>query len=167
MGEDPEAIAELCKFEVITFSGAPLPDELGHRLTAAGANIVAHYGTTETGGLLTSHRDFKADKGWDWMRAEGKIVQYLRLEERGAGTYEIVIEDGWPAKIESNRPDGAYATKDLVIVHPEHKNWYKSVGRLDDTLVQVLGEKTNPVPIENAIRGNSPYVKEGAFGSGS
>ena len=161
MGEDEDAIAELCKFEMITFSGAPLPDELGDRLTSRGASIVAHYGTTETGGLLTSHREFKSDKGWNWLRAEGAVVPYLRFEERGSSTYELVVEDGWPAKIESNRPDKAYATKDLFIIHPDHKNWYKSVGRLDDTLVQVLGEKTNPVPIENAIRGNNPYVKEG------
>jgi len=63
-----------------------------------------------------------------------------------------------------------------------NQNWYKYIGRLDDTLVHVLGEKTNPgtfsvsllvtssslinlnlrtVPIELCIRGNSPYVTEG------
>lgn len=51
----------------------------------------------------------------------------------------------------SNREDGAYCTKDLMLRHPEHKNWFKYIGRLDDTLTQTLGEKTNPVPIELAI----------------
>jgi len=38
---------------------------------------------------------------------------------------------------------------------------------LDDTLTQTLGEKTNPVPIELAIRGNSPYIEEAiVFGDG-
>lgn len=51
----------------------------------------------------------------------------------------------------SNREDGAYCTKDLMLQHPEHKNWFKYIGRLDDTLTQTLGEKTNPVSIELAI----------------
>lgn len=70
-------------------------------------------------------------------------------------------------QIETNRPDGSYATKDLFLRHPEHDDWYKYIGRLDDTLVQTLGEKTNPVPIELCIRGNSPYVAEAiVFGAG-
>ena len=75
---------------------------------------------------------------------EGRICDYLVMEDRGSGTYESVVLDGWPAKNQSNRPDGSYATKDLFIRHPQHSNWYKYIGRLDDTLVQVLGEKTNP-----------------------
>lgn len=51
----------------------------------------------------------------------------------------------------SNREDGAYCTKDLMLQHPEHKNWFKYIGRMDDTLTQTLGEKTNPVPMELAI----------------
>ena len=47
--------------------------------------------------------------------------------------------------------------------HPERENLYKYIGRLDDTLVHILGEKTNPVPMELCIRGNSPYVAEGMF----
>lgn len=66
------------------------------------------------------------------------------MEDRGSETYESVVLDGWPAKTQSNRPDGSYATKDLFIRHPQNKDWFKYVGRLDDTLVQVLGEKTNP-----------------------
>ena len=50
----------------------------------------------------------------------------------------------------------------MFLRHPEHDNLYRYVGRLDDTLVHNLGEKTNPVPIELCIRGNSPYVQEGA-----
>lgn len=66
-------------------------------------------------------------------------------------------------KIETNRPDGSYATKDLFLRHPENEDWYKYIGRLDDTLVHILGEKTNPVPMELCIRGNSPYVAEGTY----
>lgn len=51
----------------------------------------------------------------------------------------------------SNRADGAYCTKDLVLRHPTNKTWFKYIGRLDDTLTQTLGEKTNPVPVELTI----------------
>lgn len=55
----------------------------------------------------------------------------------------------------SNRPDGSYATKDLFLQHPEHTSWYKYVGRLDDTLTQTLGEKTNPGEVADCNEGNS------------
>ncbi|KAI0931549.1 hypothetical protein AcV5_004990 [Taiwanofungus camphoratus] len=167
LGETEEGTLTLANFDTVTYSGAALPDDLGDRLTAAGVNLISTYGSTETGSLLKSKRDFSVDKDWNWLRAEGLILDYLMMEPRGSDTFESVVRDGWPAKIESNRPDGSYATKDLFIRHKEHPNWYKYVGRLDDTLVQVLGEKTNPVPIELAIRGNSPYVEEAiVFGAG-
>lgn len=140
--------------------------------------------TVETGALLTSRRDYETDKGWNWLRVEGLIKDYIELIPQGSDTFELVVLDGWPAKIMSNREDGAYCTKDLVLQHPVHKNWYKYIGRLDDTLTQTLGEKTNPVPIELAIvscthhhlgcemltqwqRGNSPLVQECiVFGDG-
>jgi hypothetical protein len=138
----------------------------------------------QTGGLLNSKRDFATDKAWNWLRAEGLILEYMVMEDRGGNTFEFINKDGWPPKIETNRPDGSYATKDLFLRHEKHHNWYKYIGRLDDTLVQNLGEKTNPgayvklsvealttdqvaVPIELVIRGNSPYVAEAiVFGAG-
>lgn len=100
---------------------------------------------------MTSYRDCKTDKGWNWLRAEGPVADYLEFAPQGSDTFELIVKDGWPAKIMSNREDGAYCTKDLVERHPDHPTWYKYLGRMDDTLTQTLGEKTNPVPIELAI----------------
>ncbi|KAK8847380.1 hypothetical protein IAR55_005238 [Kwoniella newhampshirensis] len=168
LGETEEGVETLAKFEAVSFAGAAVPDDLGDRLVQAGVNLISFYGTTETGALLTSRRaDYVNDKGWNWLRAEGPIADYLELIPQGGDTFEVVVKDGWPAKIMSNRDDGAYCTKDLVLRHPEHKTWFKYIGRLDDTLTQTLGEKTNPVPIELAIRGNSPLVAECiVFGDG-
>lgn len=114
----------------------------------------------ETGALLTSRRtDYVNDKAWNWLRAEGPIADYLELIPQGSDTFEVVVKDGWPAKIMSNRDDGAYCTKDLFLRHPENKTWFKYIGRLDDTLTQTLGEKTNPVPIELAVVSASPSCK--------
>ncbi|KAJ7132141.1 L-aminoadipate-semialdehyde dehydrogenase [Mycena epipterygia] len=167
LGETPEGLAALASFDIVGYAGAAVPDDLGTRLVAGGVNLLSIYGTTETGGLLNSARDMAVDKDWNWLRATGLILDYLVMEPRGDNTFEAVIKDGYPPKIETNRPDGSYATKDLFLRHSEHDNWYKYIGRLDDTLVQTLGEKTNPVPIELCIRGNSPYVAEAiVFGAG-
>ncbi|KAJ6496764.1 L-aminoadipate-semialdehyde dehydrogenase [Mycena vulgaris] len=167
LGETPEGVTALASFDIVGYAGAAVPDDLGTRLVAAGVNLFSIYGTTETGGLLNSGRDMSVDKDWNWLRAAGLIVDYLVMEPRGDNTFEAVVKDGYPPKIETNRPDGSYATKDLFLRHPKHENWYKYIGRLDDTLVQTLGEKTNPVPMELCIRGNSPYVAEAiVFGAG-
>ncbi|KAJ7695061.1 L-aminoadipate-semialdehyde dehydrogenase [Mycena rosella] len=167
LGETPEGTAALASFDIVGYAGAAVPDDLGTRLVAAGVNLLSIYGTTETGGLLNSGREMSTDKQWNWLRASGLILDYLVMEPRGENTFEAVVKDGYPPKIETNRPDGSYATKDLFVRHHTHENWYKYIGRLDDTLVQTLGEKTNPVPIELCIRGNSPYVAEAiVFGAG-
>lgn len=167
LGETDEGVQTLANFEAVSFAGAAVPDDLGDRLVKAGVNLISFYGTTETGALMTSRREFDSDKGWNWLRAEGPIADYLELIPQGSDTFEAVVKDGWPAKIMSNREDGAYCTKDLVLRHPQNKTWFKYIGRLDDTLTQTLGEKTNPVPIELAIRGNSPLVQECiVFGDG-
>ncbi|OCH84283.1 L-aminoadipate-semialdehyde dehydrogenase [Obba rivulosa] len=167
LAESEEGMRALADFDVVSFSGAAFPDELGDRLSAAGVNLLSSYGSTEAACLLSSARDFKHDKGWNWLRAEGAAADYIVMEERGAGTFELIVRDGWPGKNETNRPDGSYATKDLFIRHGQHPSWYRYVGRQDDTIVQLLGEKTNPVPIELSIRGNSPYIAEViVFGAG-
>ncbi|KAF9458834.1 L-aminoadipate-semialdehyde dehydrogenase [Collybia nuda] len=167
LGETPEGINALASFDVVGFAGAPLPDDLGDRLVAAGVNLLSIYGATEAGSLMNSSRPYATDKAWNWVRPVPGIRDYLVMEPRGGNTFEVVVKDGYPPKVETNRPDGSFATKDLFLRHPENPNWYKYIGRLDDTLVHILGEKTNPVPMELAIRGNSPYVAEAiVFGAG-
>jgi hypothetical protein len=137
LAETEDGVSSLASMEYVSFAGAAVPDDLGDRLVAAGVPLTSVY-------------------GWNWLRAEGLIAEYLELAPQGPGTFEVIIKDGWPAKIMSNREDGAYCTKDLVQQHPDHPTWFKYIGRLDDTLTQTLGEKTNPVPIELAIVSISP-----------
>ncbi|THV03189.1 L-aminoadipate-semialdehyde dehydrogenase [Dendrothele bispora CBS 962.96] len=167
LGETEEGVKMMASFDVVSYAGAPLPDDLGTRLVTAGVNILSIYGTTETGTLMNSSRNFVTDKEWNWVRPTSLSKHYLAFEPQGNNTFEIIVKDGYPPKIETNRPDGSYATKDLFLRHPEHDDRYRYIGRLDDTLVHILGEKTNPVPIELGIRGNSPYVAEAiVFGAG-
>lgn len=164
LAETTEGLQVLKSLKLVMFGGSPCPDELGDFLVNEGVRLVGHYGSTETGQLMTSFRDFETDKGWNWTRAKGPHVntnvnEYLRFEPLGADTYELLVLDGWPNKVMSNRPDGSYATKDLFIKHPTIPDAYKFMGRIDDTLVMVNGEKTNPVPMELTLR-SSPYIAD-------
>ncbi|KAJ3777681.1 L-aminoadipate-semialdehyde dehydrogenase [Lentinula raphanica] len=167
LSETQEGTKMLTTFDVVNFAGSPLPVDLGTRLTEAGVNLLSIYGSTEIGVTMDSDRDFTSDKKWNWLRPTVLSKQYIVMEPRGEDTFECVIKDGFPGKALSNRPDGSFATKDLFQCHPEEKDRYMYLGRLDDTLVHTLGEKTNPVPMELCIRGNSPYVAEViVFGTG-
>ncbi|KAG1862517.1 L-aminoadipate-semialdehyde dehydrogenase [Suillus subalutaceus] len=173
LAETTEGLQILKSLKLVMFGGSACPDKLGDFLVNEGVRLVGHYGLTEMGQLMTSFRDFETDKGWNWTRAKGPHVNtnvndYLRFEPRGGDTYELFVLDGWPMKasVMTNQPDGSYATKDLFIKHPTIPDTYKFIGRIDDTLVMVNGEKTNPVPMELTLR-SSPYIADAViFGAG-
>jgi hypothetical protein len=41
------------------------------------------FSSIQTGALLNSKRDFATDKAWNWLRAEGPILEYMVMEDRG------------------------------------------------------------------------------------
>ncbi|KAG1775414.1 L-aminoadipate-semialdehyde dehydrogenase [Suillus placidus] len=156
LAETTEGLQVLKSLKLVMFGGSACPEELGDFLVNEGVRLVGHYGLTEMGQLMTSFRDFETDNGWNWTRAKGPNVKtnvnhYLRFEPRGGDTYELFVM--------TNQPDGSYATKDLFIKHPTIPDAYKFIGRIDDTLVMVNGEKTNPVPMELTLR-SSPYIAD-------
>lgn len=120
---------------------------------------------TEVGQLMTSFRP-KGDKAWNYVREHDAISPYLRWEPQGSNLYECVILEGWPSKVQSNRPDGAYATKDLFEPHPSIPRAWKYIARLDDTIVLVNGEKFNPVQAEGRIRSDKNVTEAVVFGAG-
>lgn len=65
----------------------------------SGVNLLSIYGTTETGSLLNSNRDYKTDKAWNWIRPFGLGPQYLDFEDRGNNTFEVVVKAGYPALV--------------------------------------------------------------------
>lgn len=125
--------------------------------------MIAH--STETGQLVTSFRP-RDDKGWDYLRPSDAVKPFLRFEDRGGGLYECVCLHGWPSKVTSNRPDGAYATKDCFTAHPTLKDAWKYYCRLDDTLTLNNGEKANPLQLEGAARQCTLVDEAVMFGAG-
>lgn len=114
---------------------------------------------------MTSFRP-QGDKVWNYVREHEKLSPFLKWIPRGPNLYECCVMDGWPAKVQSNQPDGSYATKDLFEPHPTIPRAWKYIARLDDTIVLVNGEKFNPVAAEGTIRSNKNVAEAVIFGAG-
>ena len=165
LGESEEGIKLLSDLDIVMFGGSACPKILGDRLVTAGVQLVSHYGTTETGQLMTSFRSRK-DKDWDYVRASEKLLPFLRMEPQGEEElYELCIKEGWPSKVMSNREDGSYATKDLFEPHPITSNAWRYYARKDDTIVLVNGEKANPLNMEGVAREDYRVAEAVVFGS--
>ena len=108
LAESEEGVKLLASLHLVMFGGSACPKPIGDKLTAQGVLLVSHYGTTETGQLMTSFRD-RADRDWDFVRPADNLKPFLRWEEQaaGSGIYELVILKGWPSLVASNRPDYA------------------------------------------------------------
>ncbi|KAK5166578.1 uncharacterized protein LTR77_008121 [Saxophila tyrrhenica] len=159
LAESTEGLAALARLDIVMFGGSACPKPIGDKLVENGVNLVGHYGATEVGQLMTSFRDHQQDKQWDWLRVPPHFKPYLSMELRGPNLYELVVTEGWPSKVATNRDDGSYATKDLFEPHPTLEDAWRYYARLDDTIVLENGEKANPLLVEGVLREN-PHVAE-------
>jgi acyl carrier protein len=91
--------------------------------------------------------------------------EYLRIETppNAQNTNEKILihlpSDPYLAENISNSPDGCYTVGDILLEDPPNSGEYLILGRQDDTLVHITGEKTNPIPMEDIIR-RSPFVQQ-------
>ncbi|KAJ5739371.1 hypothetical protein N7533_012155 [Penicillium manginii] len=166
LSESEDGLQRLARLELVMFGGSSCPKPIGDTLVQNGVRLVSHYGTTETGQLMTSFRD-RSDLDWDYVRPGPSLLPYLRWEAQPGmpGIYELCVTEGWPSKVASNRPDNSYATKDLFEKHPTTENAWRYYARLDDTLILENGEKANPLFIEGVARKNHNVAEAIAFGS--
>lgn len=165
LSETEEGLNLLSNLDIVMFGGSACPKPIGDRLVESGVNLVGHYGATELGQLMTSFRNHKEDKGWDWLRVGPNLEPYLKMEARGPNLFELCVMDGWPSKVATNCDDGSYATKDLFEPHPTIPNAWRYYARLDDTLVLENGEKANPLIAEGVIRQSEHVAEAIVFGA--
>jgi hypothetical protein len=119
------------------------------------------------GQLMTSFRPAE-DKAWNYVRPLPKVEPYIRMAPRGPNTFECVVLDGLPSKVVSNcdDPPRSFNTSDLFSPHPAVRNAWKYLGRLDDRVTLVNGEKVLPIPYEHQIREHELVREACVFGVG-
>jgi acyl-coenzyme A synthetase/AMP-(fatty) acid ligase len=82
LSETQAGVDALAALKVVMFGGSACPDALGDLLTDSGVNLISHYGTTETGQLMTSFRP-PGDKAWNYVREHDRLKPFLQMEPRG------------------------------------------------------------------------------------
>ncbi|KAF1943444.1 hypothetical protein EJ02DRAFT_510963 [Clathrospora elynae] len=158
MEVDKNGIELLQGMDIVGVGGAALPAEVGDRLVKSHVNLISRFGSAECGFLMSSHRDFAADKDWQYLRNYNppKLVNF---EQRDDGLAELVIKPGWPHMAKQNRSDGSFATADLFAPHAFIKNAWLYHSRADCQLTLITGKKFDPAPLEDAIS-MSPHLDD-------
>ncbi|KAL4946430.1 hypothetical protein BDV06DRAFT_182532 [Aspergillus oleicola] len=148
-----------CK--LVTYAGAPCPDDLGDRLVAEGVRFGGMFGLTEAGLVAESISRPIGDPHWNYLQFFENIKPYVWMKDIGNGLYEAVYLAGHPALTSSNSqdPPGSYHSRDVFAPHPKIPDRWKYITRLDDRIMLVNGEKVLPLPIEGTIKQNA-FVDE-------
>ncbi|MCJ1400135.1 hypothetical protein MMC11_003339 [Xylographa trunciseda] len=162
---ESKGLETLKSMEIVGVGGAALPQAAGDQLVEKGVNLISRFGSAECGFLMSSHRDYKNDKEWQYLRSSSGS-NALKFEDREDGIAELVIMPGWPHMAKHNREDGSFATADLFAPHPIISQAWKYHSRADSQLTLITGKKFDPAPLEAAIA-MSPLVKNVLiFGNG-
>ncbi|CUA71917.1 L-aminoadipate-semialdehyde dehydrogenase [Rhizoctonia solani] len=152
--QEEAAVAHLRQMKGIMFGGGPLAEAIGNRLVDQGVHIHSCYGATEFGGVNeVSDLDDLSD--WSYVKFSTHVDARFVPQNDEDHSFELVfvVSDNHKPFELNSEVDGkpAYRTKDLVVQHPFKPDLWKFVGRLDDQIILLNGEKTNPGPMEAEI----------------
>jgi hypothetical protein len=183
LAEKEDGIEALKKCRVVSSSGSRCPDDLGDLLTKAGVFIGLLFGSynylffltytfadlctrAEASQLFSSLNRPRDDKAWNYLRPLPEVLPYLLMRVVSGNVYECIVLDGLKTKAvtNSNDPPNSFHTSDLFIAHPTIPNAWKFVGRADDRVTLLNGEKVLPLPIEGAIVQNFLVREAVVFG---
>lgn len=162
MAQDPEALDYLAThLECIMYVGGDVPDLMGNAV-AKKLPLINGYGASETGLLNVIHSSNR-DRYTDWRYLHFHPELGIQMQHVAGEEHEVVI-----VRSESRQshqfpfaifPElNEYHTKDLMIRHPTKPDLWRPCARLDDIIVFLNGEKTNPVSMEHHIVSVNPGV---------
>ncbi|KEP48039.1 putative acetyl-CoA synthetase-like protein [Rhizoctonia solani 123E] len=151
---DKDAIAHLRQMRGIMFGGGPLADPIASKLAEQGVRTHCCYGATEVGHVHEIwDLDDSSDRGY--IKFSSQVDARFIPQNDADHTFELVfvVSDDHRPFVLNSEFDGmpAYKTKDLVVRHPFKPDLWKIFGRLDDQIILLNGEKTNPGPMETEI----------------
>ncbi|KAI3068907.1 hypothetical protein CBS147339_8037 [Penicillium roqueforti] len=161
--DDPRGITALRQCKLVTYGGAPCPDELGDRLVSEGVHFGGSFGLTEAGLVAESISRPKGDPYWNYLKFFDNIRSYVWMKPISESDllFECVYLAGHPALTtsNSNEPPGSFHSKDVFTPHPTIAGRWKYISRLDDRINLVNGEKVLPLPIEGHIK-QHPFIHD-------
>ncbi|KAI9496238.1 hypothetical protein BDB00DRAFT_869539 [Zychaea mexicana] len=141
----------LQRFKFSLIGGSPLRTAVGDCLHSKGLNVQNAYGMTETGYLSLSNIS-KDNKRWNSIEPSNALLRYVTFEPYEKDLYQLIIHSSYPAfRGTGNRPNGDLATRDLFVKDSTRPGNWTFVGRTDDILLMSIGEKLNPVPMEEEV----------------
>ncbi|OQD68714.1 hypothetical protein PENANT_c295G00439, partial [Penicillium antarcticum] len=163
LADDPRGIAALRKCTLVTYGGAPCPDELGDRLVREGVTFGGSFGLTEAGLVADSISRSEDDPGWNYLQFFDRARPYIWMKpiSETEPLYECVYLAGHPALTMSNSddPPGSFHSKDVFAPHPTIPGRWKYMSRLDDRVTLVNGKKVLPLSMEGHVK-QHPLVHE-------
>lgn len=153
--------------ERVVFPGSAAPEGQGDELVTKGVNLETFWGAIEIGSLGNSLNRARGDNSWNYIRIPPLVAKYIWRKPLKDDIYECVYLYGLEALVVTNsdNPPKSFHSKDIFVKHPKLDAW-KHIGRLDDRLTLINGEKVLPVPMEGRIR-QDPLTRECCtFGTG-
>ncbi|OCK78011.1 acetyl-CoA synthetase-like protein [Lepidopterella palustris CBS 459.81] len=166
LAEQKDGVELLRQPRMVSCAGSRIPDEIGDLLVEKGVYLVTAFGMSEAGFLFSSMGRARDDKDWAYLRSPPHIAPYVHMKPVGPGIYECVVLDGYIGKAVTNSddPPNSYHTKDLFEAHPTKANSWKYVGRIDDRVTLINGEKILPLDMEGRIRKEAQVKDAVVFG---
>ena len=108
----------------------------------------------------------REDKAWNYLRLLPHVAPYIMFKPVDSEQHECIILHGHRGKTMSNSddPPNSWHTNDLFVPHGTIPNAWKFVGRMDDRITLLNGEKVLPLTIEGRIRHHSLVREAVVFG---
>ena len=124
--------------------------------------------STECGFTGASFGLLPEDKAWNYIRVPPPLMRHIWPKPINQTTFEFVYLKEYPTRTvtNSNDPPDSFHSRDIFTPHNSITGAWKYLGRLDDRVTLINGEKVLPLPIEGQIR-KAALVKEAVvFGIG-
>ncbi|KAJ3015820.1 hypothetical protein HKX48_004377 [Thoreauomyces humboldtii] len=159
LSEDTRRWESFRSIKRIVYGGAPCPEDIALAYKAHKIDIRSGYGSTEIGMVMST----VSEDEWDVMEV---IVdpKYVRMDPVGDNVYQMFVHTSFAGFASGVTDEEWYDTSDLWL--EVRKGAYKHVGRNDDIIVHLNGEKTNPIPLEMSFRTNPLIYEALVIGSG-
>ncbi|KAJ5091912.1 NRPS-like enzyme [Penicillium alfredii] len=155
LSRDPAALEMVSsKLQYLYYTGGSLPQTAGETL-AEKIPVYQCMGSSEKAGLpLIQPADNSVKDSWRYIQVHPSI--HAEFRHRFEDLHELVIAKN--DMFERYQPVFAhfphlaeYETRDLFSAHPTRPDLWRHRGRIDDIVVFINGEKTNPISFEQEV----------------